>query len=171
MKRLTAIILAILMLAACLVACGEDNKDGNNSATEASVSETKPVETTVVMEFTPEGNTIEKDAEGNTIERSMSGKIVSVTDKDGNTVSVTEYSKAHPDIANPQGSSQSSGSGEKTDTPSKTGDGDKTEAPQATEDEDVPVEERPKKEVVEEEIPQVIVEIPDADDAYELPPV
>lgn len=157
MKRTIAILLAVLMLAVVFVGCGEDNSAENTGATPDTAVSTKPAETTVVLETTAQGGTIEKDAQENTIERDKSGTIVSVKDKSGNTVSVTEYTKAHPDIADPSGGSKSSDSdkksdaGAKTDTPSKTDGKDQTEAADPTEGQ------------TEEEIPQVIVDLSDDD--------
>ena len=99
MKKIIAILAAVLMLTAVLTACGEKKDDATpDSATvdSAAAGSTEAVEPEQLklVETTDDG-TVEEDKEGNVLTIDKDKEIVSVKDKDGNTVSVTEYITTH----------------------------------------------------------------------------
>ncbi len=103
--------ISVLLLLLLLTGCGEDqSKAIEESRKEASVT----AETTVVLETTGDGDTIEQDSEGNKITKDEKGTILSVEDKDGKPVDVEEYITTHTWGLNDD-SSGSSGSAEKSD--------------------------------------------------------
>ena len=71
MKRIISFMVAILMIAALFSACGE--KQNAASPDEAAITET-----TVVLETTADGGTIEQDSEGNKITKDENGKVASM---------------------------------------------------------------------------------------------
>ena len=132
-------MVAILMIAALFSACGE--KQNAASPDEAAITET-----TVVLETTADGGTIEQDSEGNKITKDENGKVVSVEDKDGNPIDVTEYLTTHTWV---ELNGDSSGGSNGSDSSDGSGDSNDDN--------------------VEESIPVVIATIPDEDDTVELP--
>lgn len=93
-KHLIIISLLILMIMV-FSACGENRSDSTKD-------EAKLYETTVVLETTSDGGTVEQDTEGNKITRNQDGHVIKVEDKDGNLIDVTEYLKSHARIENPK---------------------------------------------------------------------
>ena len=96
MKKMIAIIAGILMLTAALTACGsnKDKNDTPDSATKDTVAATS-AETVKVLETTAEGGAMYKDSEGNTVTTDKSGDVISVRDKNGEPVEITEYVTTH----------------------------------------------------------------------------
>lgn len=154
--------------------------DSSVAATEAAVSET-----TAVVETTAKGETVEKDKEGNVIVINSVGDIISITDSDGKDVDIPEYLETHyfvssngktygssdtsgnkgsGESAQGSGSAQGNGSSSKSSggqsSSSKSGGSSSSGGSSAS---------SASGEIVEEEIPTVIVEIPDDMDEYELP--
>nr|WP_316624246.1 hypothetical protein [uncultured Ruminococcus sp.] len=108
MKRLFFCLLAVLILTSCfLSACG--NKNTGSTPDQSAISET-----TVVLETTSEGGTVEQDPEGNKITKDKEGKVTHVEDKTGKTIEVTDYLATHAwveaDGSSVDGSVSSSGS-------------------------------------------------------------
>ena len=178
MKRFKNVIVLILALvfALTLVACGENEK------TATPDESTTVQETTVVIETTAEGGTIEKDSEGNTITKDENGKVVSVEDKDGNPVDVVEYVTTHTWIESdrtssgqPSGSS-TGGSGSSGKGGSNSGNGSSGNGGSGGSGGSSGTSSSGQKETVssnadgvEEDIPVIVVSIPDYDDLEELP--
>ena len=137
--KIFSILLCLLIICSILfTACGEQES-------ESTKDESTPDETTVVLETTSDGGTIEQDSEGNKITKDENGKVVSVEDKDGNPVNVTEYLTTHTWVESNGGSG---GSGGSSGSGSSSVSGD---------------------DAVEESIPVIIATIPDEDDMVELP--
>lgn len=129
------------MIAVLFSACGE--KSG-----EAPPDVSVITETTVVLETTADGGTIEQDSEGNKITKDKDGKVIAVEDKDGNPIEVTEYLKTHSWVEGNSGGSGGSGNGGTSSAPDSTNaDG----------------------ELIEGDIPVIIATIPDGDDLEVLP--
>ena len=153
------IFLSLFLIAMMLLsACGETS---DPSSENGSI----PGETTVVIEQTPDGGTVEQDSEGNKITKDKNGDVVSVEDSEGNPVDVDEYLTTHgqtgtngssdgassaSSTTGSSNSSSSSSSGESKDQSDNTGSSENDEQ-------------------VEEDIPVVIATIPDDDDMVELP--
>lgn len=117
MKKILAAIAAVCTIAAALSACGSEEKTVPDSTEPTvAVSPTASPETTAVIETTADGGTLELDGEGNTLAIDKSGTIVSVTDKNGQPVTVTEYITTHYMITS---------GGEVVGTPEKVPDGGK----------------------------------------------
>ena len=164
MKRALFVLIVMILVSVVLTACGDKSTGSTND-------ESAPAETTFVLETTAQGGTIEQDSEGNQITKDNEGKVVSVKDKNGNDVNVTEYLETHSwvegsDSGNNNGSGADSVSGKsgssKTD---KSGgsqgssSGKKDNASSGNSDDNV----------AEEEIPVVIATIPDEDTLETLP--
>lgn len=194
MKKIIAILAAVLMLTAALAACGNDEKATPDSATKDSAAVTEAVmeaETTRVLETTAEGNTVEEDAEGNVLEISKDGELVSVKDKNGSAIEVTEYITTHYIVtssgtvigseksgsgsgntsssskANSSSSKSESGSSKPESSSSKASSQAASSKPASSSAEEKP-ETPSSEEEVEDEIPTVVIEMPDTDE-YELP--
>ena len=138
MKKIGIVFLAavIIGLFCALSACGEDKKE-DNKETAATVRKTSAMqETTVVLETTSEGGTVEQDSEGNKITRDNNGEIIAVEDKNGNRIEITEYITTHQWITDSD--SPGSSSIESDGTSSDSGE-----------------------EGVEDEIPVIIASIPE----------
>ena len=110
MKKTIAVMMALLMLTSVMTACGSDKKATKDTAAKETVFETTPENPKAAK-----GVIEHKDAEGNVIEIDENGKIVSVKDKDGNTVSVSDYLETHEFITE--------------DNDKDTGDDDSSSAP------------------------------------------
>lgn len=163
------IIISILIFVIMLLsACGE-------KGTESTADESKTAETTVVLETTLEGGTVEQDSEGNRITKDSEGKVTKVEDKDGNPIKVEEYLTTHTWVENPgsndsgsvshggssDGSSgNSSGSISNGSSSGSTGNsgGSVNKNPNNSQDDNI-----------EESIPVVIATVPDEDDMEVLP--
>ena len=170
MKNILLIIMtAVLIVLSCVfTACG-GNSD-KSTADSATSDSAKVSETTVVLETTGDGGTIEQDSEGNKIKKDENGKVVSVEDKNGSPVDVTEYLTTHKWVesnGDSGGSGSSSGSGNNS-SGSSSGSGlsgnsgsSSSSGPSSGDD----------SEMVEESIPVVIATIPDEDDMIELPDI
>ena len=96
MKKLIVGIAAVLVLTAVLTACGK--KQEKNETTAKEPAATTAPETTVVTETTAGGGRIEKDAEGNELEIDKNGSVVSIKDKNGKEITLTEYVEHHHTI-------------------------------------------------------------------------
>lgn len=143
MKKAFAIVLSVLMMTLLLVGCGDKEAATPDSATPDSSSvSSKITETTKVIETTSEGGTVEQDKEGNVIEKDKSGEIVSVKDKDGKVIEITEYITTHTYVIEGSGDSSDSGSSDSgasskssdsgSQSSSKTDAGSKEDSPKAT---------------------------------------
>lgn len=173
MRSKHLIVITILVVVMMLLsACGEKE-------TKTTVDEAKPAETTVVLETTSEGGTVEQDSEGNKITKDSEGKVTKVEDKDGNPVDVNEYLSTHTWVENPSSKkpdldsssnssasdnsnpSNKSSSSAKTGNPSSNGSGspENNGGQNSTNSQDDE----------EGEIPVVIATLPDDDDMIELP--
>lgn len=148
MKKILAILMTVLVMAALLCACGE--KSG-----EATPDEAAKIETTVVLETTADGGTVEKDPEGNIVTKDQDGNVTAVEDKDGNPLDVKEYLETHSYVQGSGSSSDSSGSssGSSGSSDSSGKSGDSSDSQDETEG----------------EIPVIIATIPDDEDLIELP--
>lgn len=107
MKRmkLLPILLCLLMICSILfTACGKKKS-------ESTRDESAPGETTVVLETTSDGGTIEQDSEGNKITKDDKGNVLSVEDKDGKSVDVEWYITIHSWVVNNDSSGSTGGSG------------------------------------------------------------
>ena len=171
-------------------------KDSATAATDSAnssvaASEGAVPETTAVVETTAKGETVEKDKEGNVIVINTAGEIVSITDNDGKDVDIPEYLETHyivtsngktygqPDASGKSGSgssSQSGGSGKSSASSQEGGSSSKSSGGQGSSSKSGGSSSSggssassSSAEIVEEEIPTVIVEIPDDMDEYELP--
>ena len=176
-----AVLLSLLIVSAILLtACGE-------KASDATKDESAPGETTVVLETTDNGGTIELDSESNKITKDSKGNVISVEDKDGNPINVEEYIETHSWIINTgssggsgisgssgssggsglsdgsgssSGSGLSDGSGSSGGSASSGGSGSSGSSGSSSDiDEDQ----------VEEDIPVIIATLPDDEDMVELP--
>lgn len=134
MKKAFVMVLSVLMMTLLLAGCGNKNDAAtpDSTAADGSVS-SRITETAKVLETTSEDGTVEQDKEGNVIEKDKNGEIVSVKDKDGKTIEITEYINAHNYEAD--GGSGSDKSGEKD-----SGKQDKGESSDSTEKETISVE-------------------------------
>lgn len=142
-KIIALLIVSALMVAVLLSACGE--KPG-----EAPPDTSVITETTVVLETTADGGTVEKDSEGNKITKDKDGKVIAVEDKDGNTIEVTEYLKTHSWVEGNLNGSGNSGNGSTSSAPDSTNaDG----------------------EVLEGDLPVIIATVPDVEDQEVIPDV
>ena len=144
MKKIFIIALAVLMIGVLLAGCGNKNTaTPDSAATESTVSPTEK-ETTKVIETTSDGGTIEQDKEGNVIEKDKNGEIVSVKDKDGKVIQITEYITTHTYVIDGSSDSGSDDSGsasggsssgsDKQDQPEKKDEPEKKDSPAAAED-------------------------------------
>lgn len=157
MKRVFALLLAAFMLTALLCAC--NNKKDEATPDEATATVT---ETTVVLETTADGGTIEQDSEGNKITKDKDGKVIAVEDKDGNPIDVDEYLQTHSWVEGSGSSGSSSGSG--SSGGSEGSGSSKEESSGSGESSDG------GEDLTEGEIPIVIATIPvDTDDLEVLP--
>lgn len=147
MKRITALIIAVLMLAVLLCSCGEKQDDASTP------DEVKIAETTVVLETTADGGTVEQDPDGNKITKDKDGKVTAVEDKDGNPVDVATYLETHSWVEEP-------GAGTAGGTSSSPESGS-SQSPDDSSD--------PQEDLTEGEIPVIIASIPDDADLIELP--
>lgn len=168
-KHLMFVSLFVMMIM-LLSACGDKKS-------EATADEAKPVETTVVLETTSDGGTIEQDSEGNKITKDEKGNILSVDDKDGKPIDVEEYITTHTWVVN----DNSAGSAEKSDGSSGenssghsddsglSGDSGGKNSPDkgsgASSDSNL----SNRDDAVEESIPVVIATIPDDENLEKLP--
>lgn len=163
MKKIIAVLAAILMLTAVLTACHKkkDDQTADTATKDSAVSETvKPSATTAAVETTAEGATVEKDQEGNAIEISSSGEILSIKDSDGKTVEITTYLETHYFVSaegRVYGNDQTDGeTSDKADA--KNDASSKSESKSASS----------QSEKKQEEATHTI-EMPDGSDEYELP--
>ena len=111
LKNIVPIFAALLIMIGVLSACGEEKKEETSSKTDSQVTTTVstseiPKETTVVLETTPDGGTVEKDSEGNKITKAPDGTVIAVEDENGTPVDVEEYVSTHSWV---QGSNSGSG--------------------------------------------------------------
>lgn len=200
MKRIIAILAAVLMLTAVLTACGEEKTEATpdsataDTATKDSVNAVEP-EKLKLIETTEDG-TKEEDKEGNVLTINKDDEIVSIKDKDGNEVSVTEYVATHyistsggttygePEAASGSSGSSSSksdssssksessaskpaGSSSKSDNSSSKASGNSSSSkPASSAAEDKP--ETSSSEEEQEVVEPTIIELPQTDE-YELP--
>ena len=153
-KWLLILAAAVITLSCILCACGDDKKDAKSEPESKNAAEVTSAsdETTVVLETTSEGDTVEKDSDGNKITRDKTGDIVAVEDKNGNPVEVTEYLTTHSWVERKENSQA---------------DSDKSESGQKDNGEKKPSD--VQKEDVEGEIPAIIASVPDDDEMIELP--
>lgn len=174
-KRLM-IVSFLVLIVVLLSACGENNSE--TAADKTAVTEAAVTETTVVLETTPDGGTVEQDSEGNIITKNSEGKVTKVEDKNGNPVSVSEYVKTHSWIENSSNSDSGSGSNSGSDNKNKDPENknNHSEQPSTVSSDDPEINgtdpvapEQGPEEGAEEEIPVVIATIPDEEDMEVLP--
>ena len=161
MKRTIAIIAAMLMLTGTLAACGKDKNATPDSAEKATVAATS-AETVKPTQKSTEGNTVETDSEGNTIEKDKDGTIVSVKDKNGGVIEITEYTTTHHITVTDDGD-------DSDDAPSAEGkgsDGKGSSSKAEPKEEEKPASSAEEK---DEEPTSAAPIIPDGQDEYELP--
>lgn len=171
--KILPILLCVLLIVLILfTACGKKKS-------ESTKDESVPGETTVVLETTGDGGTIEQDAEGNRITKDEKGNILSVEDKDGKLVDVERYISSHSWVVSDDSSGTSGGSGKSADSDgsSSTGrsdgsgisgdSGGKSSSGKGSGSSDSGTSDR--KEIIEESIPVVVATIPDEDDMEKLP--
>lgn len=168
-KHLMFVSLFVMMIM-LLSACGEKKS-------EATADEAKPAETTVVLETTSDGGTIEQDSEGNKITKDEKGNILSVEDKDGKPIDVEEYITTHTWVVkddssgsaeksdgssgeNSSGHSDGSGISADSGGKSSSGSGSGSSSISGSSDRD---------DTVEESIPVIIATIPDDENLEKLP--
>lgn len=165
MKRVLFVLITIILVSVILTACG--NKTNVSTADESS-----PAETTVVLETTAQGGTIEQDSEGNQITKDSDGKVVSVKDKNGTEVNVTEYLETHSWVEGVnngnEGSSSGLGAGSDNSLSSKSGKSDSSQGGSSKRDDSVSSGSSDDSNL-EGEIPVVIATIPDEDELETLP--
>nr|WP_316624252.1 lipoprotein [uncultured Ruminococcus sp.] len=160
MKRMIIAFLAVLILSSCVLsACGGNKTD--STPDQASVDQKVISETTVILETTAEGGTVEQDKEGNKITKDKEGKILSIEDKNGNPIDVAEYLTTHTLAENSvisDGSDNTADSGKsgKSSSGASAESGDKRKS----ESKDVDTE---------GEVPVVIATIPSDEELAELP--
>lgn len=158
MKRIITItVLAVFVMslfAGCSCASG-----GNSSEKPKTTSSSKTEETMKVIETTPDGGTVERDAQGNTVTKDKDGNIKSVKDKNGKALDTGKYIKSHPSVKSGTSSSKSSASkssesksnNKSKKTSSKTKSGKTTSSKKG----------KKSDEVEEEKIPQVTLAGPE----------
>ena len=154
-KAVIGSVAAVIALSCMMSACS----GGSDKATHDSAS---VHETTVIIETTADGGTIEKDAEDNKITKDKKGKVIAVEDKDGNTLVVTEYLTTHSWVeysgAKDKSSDNSSDSNKGTDK-DKSGSGNSgNNGTSSRADSDS-----------EGEVPVVIATLPDDDQLKDVP--
>lgn len=171
--KLFSVFLCLLIICSILfTACGEKEN-------ESTKDESAPGETTVVLETTSNGGTIEQDSESNKITKDENGKVVSVEDKNGNSIDVTEYLTTHTWVesnSNSSGGSGSSGSLSSSDRLGSSGGSSESGSPGGSSGSSSSGSSGGSgsssvsgDEAVEESIPVIVATIPDDDDLVELP--
>lgn len=154
--RLFAFVIAVIVIASLLAACGEKDLDN----TDTSIV----FETTVVIETTADGGTVERDSDGNIITKNTEGEVVFVEDKNGNSVDVNKYVASHSWILNNDsdniGNRGITGGQSVGTSNSNSGEsyGNKSDDNSSEIDD----------EQVEETIPVVVATIPDNDDSIAI---
>lgn len=164
-KFISAALGIVLMMAMLFTACGEDiEKTSSTEGTE------RPAETTVVLETTAQGGTVEQDAEGNTITKDSDGTVVSVVDKNGQPIEVAEYITTHSYI---NGIGSSDNMAEVSDNKSTASGSDTPKETDTSSSVFSPVDETVKSgqhsNDTEETIPVIIATLPDDSELAELP--
>lgn len=167
-KSVAAILLAAAVMIAVLLfsACG----DTQTGVTPDETSDT--AETTVVLETTVDGGTVEQDAEGNKITKDKDGKVTAVEDKTGHSIDVVEYVTTHSWVetsgsagsgnagsGDPGSNAASGNGGSAASKPADSGNSGSGENTSSAVDDNG----------VEEDIPVIIATMPDDDDLIELP--
>ena len=171
--KMLPILLCVLLIGSILfTACGKKKS-------ESTKDEAAPGETTVVLETTSDGGTIEQDAEGNKITKDEKGNVLSVEDKDGKPVDVERYISTHTWVVNNDSSGTSGGSGKSAGSDGSTSSGRSdgsgisgdsggiSSFGKGSGSSDSGSSDR--KEIIEESIPVVVATIPDEDDMEKLP--
>lgn len=199
MKRIIAIIAAVLMLIGVLSACGKKDSDKatDDSATKDSASsaavgstvaaseKTDPSATTAVVETTAKGNTIERDKDGNVIEIDPSGEIVSIKSNDGDEYEIPVFLQNHYFVSadgkaygNADYAPGKSGSGSMksgASSSSKSSSGSKSSSSSASGGSSAQgggqssASYEDDELIVDRDEPTIFVEDPDDNDEYELP--
>lgn len=167
-------LVAALIAVSCLIsACS----GGSDKATPDSAS---VQETTVIIETTADGGTIEQDPEGNKITKDDKGNILSVEDKDGKTVDVETYIITHSWVVNnsstgssgglgkSSGSGGSSSSGQSEVSGSVDGSGESSSSGSDSGSSSISGS-SDRDDTVEESIPVIIATIPDDENLEKLP--
>ena len=166
MKRMIIAFLAVLILSSCVLsACGGNKTD--STPDQASVDQKVISETTVILETTAEGGTVEQDKEGNKITKDKEGKILSIEDKNGNPVDVKEYLTTHTLAENSvisDGSDNTADSGKSGKSSLSGSEGSKLSGNNVNSNSS-----DPKSDQAEGEIPVIIATIPDDENLSELP--
>lgn len=109
LSKLLMLAFSVFLIIALLVACGKNSPEPVSGASELNSSSIQ--ETTVLIETTPDGGTVEQDSEGNIITKDSSGKVTKVEDKNGNAVDVNNYLSDHPWVSAPKNSGDTSSKG------------------------------------------------------------
>ena len=156
-KKSLLFLTALLLITALLVACG-------NGKTISTQDEKKPAETTVVLETTSAGGTVELDSEGNKITKDENGKVTAVEDESGKPVDVVQYVTTHTwieyssDTGSVDDPSKDSGSDSNKTSSGKSGSGSGRDTGSTN----------AQGEIVEGEIPKLIATYPPEDEYVEL---
>lgn len=164
MKKIITVVAAVLMLTGTLAACGKNQeKQATPDSTEKATVAATSAETVKPTQKATEGNTAETDSEGNTIEKDKDGTIISVKDKNGEVIEITEYITTHHyTITNEGDSGDNSAPAEKDQESDSKGSSSKAESKA----EDKSASSAAEK---DEEPTSREVIIPDGQDEYELP--
>lgn len=167
--RLFAYLIAVTLIFSCLLsACGE--KPSDVAADDASADSAVVKETTVVLETTADGDSIELDSEGNKITKDKNGEIISVVDKNGKTIEVTEYITTHHWIIESNDADSSAGKNSGSGTSSEKSSSQSGSKPAASSSSGSSSASSDNDgEDVEGDIPVIIATIPDDEDMIELP--
>ena len=163
-KKFSVLLCLLIVCSILFTACGEKKS-------ESTKDESSPDETTVVLETTSDGGTIEQDSEENKITKDKDGKVIYVEDKDGNPIDVTEYLSTHSWVESNDDSS--SGSGSSGGGSGSSGGGSDSSGGESDSSGGGSGGSKSSSDLndttIEESIPVVVVTIPDDDDVNNLP--
>lgn len=175
LKYIVPLFTALFVVMGIFSGCGDDNKEAakgetaSQTETQLTTSDATPKETTVVLETTPEGGTIEKDPEENKITKDKDGNVISVEDKNGNPVDVEEYVSTHSWVqgsGSGKASSGASGSSDKNSNASSSNgsEGSSGSGSSSSDKSESKSSESPDNDIEESEIPVIIATVPNEDD-------
>ena len=153
-RLLIALTVALLIVCFALSACGEDKKDANSETESKNPTEITAAsgETTVVLETTSDGGTVEQDSEGNKITIDKDGSVTSVEDRNGDPIDVADYLTTHKQ-AQQEGNTKS--------------DSGKSNIGQEASEDKTPSDVQDDE--IEDDIPVIIATLPNEDELVDLP--
>lgn len=172
MKKRLAAALCLALIAAIFGGCGCSSDVSSDKKSTVS-------ETLSVIETTPDGGTVERDAEGNTVTKDKNGAIISVEDKNGEALEVEEYIDSHPYAVSggsadskqggSGGSDKNSSSASSSKSSSKTSSNKSSSKSSSKSSTSSKSSSKSSSQAeTEEEIPEVIATIPDDDKIEEI---